>query len=112
MTEHEGKLSPEALRRVAERFRVLGSASRLAIVNALMSGPRSMSELADATGLEQSNLSRHTAELERAGCVARRRDGRQVFVEIADESLYELCEIVCGAIRGQAGDLERMFDAS
>ncbi len=108
----EGKLPPEALAQVAERFRVLGSTSRLGIVNALMQGPRTMAELAAATGLEQSNLSRHAAELERAGCVRRNRSGRNVIVEIADPSLFALCDIVCGALRERADDVRRMFGAA
>jgi DNA-binding transcriptional ArsR family regulator len=108
----QGKLPPEALTRVADRFRVLGSTSRLSIVNALMGGARSMTELSGATGLEQSNLSRHTAELERAGCVRRIRRGRQVFVEIADPSLFALCDIVCGSLREHADAVRRMFGAA
>ena len=105
----EGKLPPEALMQVAERFRVLGSPSRLRILNLLMDGPRPMAELAEASGLEQSNLSRHVAELERAGCVRRHKQGRTVQVEIADPTLHALCEMVCGALREQADQARSAF---
>jgi len=91
-------LSEEMLERVARRFRVLGVPSRLRILGALMDGPLSMAELEEATGLEQSNLSRQVTELERAGCAARQRHGRFVEVEIADPTLAALCELVCGAL--------------
>ena len=74
--ESLGLLPAEALDGVASRFRVLSSASRLRILNALMEGPRSMGELVELTSLEQSNLSRHVALLERGGCVARHREGQ------------------------------------
>ena len=90
-------LPPERLEIVARRFRVLGVPSRLRILDTLMSGALGMGALAEATGLEQSNLSRQVTELEREGCVARRRQGREVVVEIADPTLRELCALVCRA---------------
>lgn len=87
---------------VAARFRALSEPSRLRVLNALMDGPRGMGDLMQFTGLRQSNLSRQVTELERAGCVARERRGREVVVWIADPSLAALCELVCGALRKQA----------
>ncbi len=95
--KHPG-LPEHLLEDVAQRFRALGVPSRLRILNALMNGPLGMSELEEATGLEQSNLSRQVTELERAGCVVRLRAGRTVEVEIADPTLHALCELVCGAL--------------
>ena len=91
-------LPPEALGAIAARFRVLSSPSRLRVLNALMAGPLHMGELASLTGLEQSNLSRHVAAMEQGGCVARRREGQRVYVEIIDPTLKPLCEVVCGAL--------------
>ena len=96
-------LPEHLLEAVAQRFRTLGVPSRLRILNALMSGPMGMSELEDSTGLEQSNLSRQVTELEREGCVERRRSGREVEVELVDESLPELCDLVCGALAEKVG---------
>ncbi len=97
-----GGLPDVLLGEVARRFQALSSVSRLKIVNALMGGPLAMSALQAATGLEQSNLSRQVAELERAGCVARTRDGRRVTVEIADPTLEALCHLVCGSLKERA----------
>jgi DNA-binding transcriptional ArsR family regulator len=98
----QGKTKPalpeHLLEAAARRFRALGVPSRLRILNALMDGSLGMSKLAEATGLEQSNLSRQVTELEREGCVVRRREGRSVEVEIADQTLRELCALVCGAL--------------
>ncbi len=95
-------LPEELLAAVAARFRVLGTPSRLRILDALMAGPMGMTALGEATGLEASNLSRQLAELERAGCVSRTRVGREVQAQVSDPSLRELCELVCGALRNQA----------
>jgi DNA-binding transcriptional ArsR family regulator len=99
-------LSEAQLELVAARFRALAVPSRLRVLNALMNGALSMGELAEATGLQQSNLSRQVTELERAGCVARDRVGREVTVRMADPTLAKLCELVCGSLQQQA-DAER-----
>ncbi len=95
-------MTEELLAAVARRFRALASPSRLKVLNALMGGPMTMGELAVATGLEQSNLSRQVAELEQESCVSRSREGRRVRVAIEDPTLFALCDLVCGALREQA----------
>ena len=95
-------LTQAQLQAVARRFRALGVPSRLRVLDALMAGPLAMGELAEATGLSQSNLSRQVTELELEGCVARERQGREVEVRISDPTLQQLCELVCGAIARKA----------
>jgi ArsR family transcriptional regulator len=95
-------LSDAQLELVADRFRTLGVPSRLRVLNALMDGPLGMGELGRATGLQQSNLSRQVSELERAGCVAREREGRKVVVRISDPTLAKLCDLVCASLRRHA----------
>ena len=92
-------MSDELIQAVAARFRLLGAPSRLKILNAVLDGPRTMTELQDLTGLEQSNLSRRVGELEAGGCVVRRRQGRQVVVEPADGSMQQLCSLVCDSLK-------------
>lgn len=96
------QLSEAQLEAVARRFRALAVPSRLRVLNALMNGPIAMGELAETTGLSQSNLSRQITELELAGCVLRERNGREVTVHIADPTLQQLCELVCGSLAEQA----------
>ena len=95
-------LPGELVEAVARRFRTLGVPSRLRIVSSLMGGPLGMAELEHATGLGQSNLSRQVTELEREGCVSRVRSGRTVEVEIADPTLFKLCDLVCSAVGERA----------
>jgi DNA-binding transcriptional ArsR family regulator len=102
-------LTTAQLEQVAARFRALSAPSRLRVLNALMRGPLGMDALAAASGLQQSNLSRQVAELERAGCVARERDGRQVVVRIVDQTLRQLCALVCGSLQQQAAADEAVW---
>ena len=91
-------LSEEALRLVASRFRVLSDPNRLKILNTLMAGEHGVGELLEATGLEQSNVSRHLAVLKREGLVERESIGNRAVYRISEPSVVQLCEIVCGGI--------------
>jgi ArsR family transcriptional regulator len=83
---------------VAARFRVLGEAGRLAILAALQEGEKSVTELAEATGRSQPNVSQHLASLTRAGLVASRREGNRVFYRTADPHVARICRVVCDSL--------------
>ncbi len=91
-------LPPEALEIVAQRFRALGDPTRLALLQALFSGERTVQELCELTPTSQANASKHLALLLERGLVARRRDGLFVYYRIADASLQRLCRLVCGSL--------------
>lgn len=93
------KLSDQALELIAARFRVLSEASRLRLLAALEGGERNVSELVEVTGLTQANVSRHLSVLTDAGILARRKEGLNVFYGIADPTIFELCEHVCGSLQ-------------
>lgn len=91
-------LSANTLEFVAGRFRVLAEPSRLQLLDALRVGERSVSELVDATGLGQTNVSRHLQILLTAGLVRRRREGTHAMYSLADTSVLALCDLACGGI--------------
>jgi DNA-binding transcriptional ArsR family regulator len=92
-------LAGEALELVATRFRVLGEASRLKLIQALNGNERSVNDLTQATGLTQANASRHLQTLTDAGVLKRRKQGLQVFYSVADKNIFNLCEHVCGSLQ-------------
>jgi ArsR family transcriptional regulator len=92
-------LSDGALELVAARFRVLGEASRLKLIQALRPGEKSVSDLLGATGLAQANASRHLQTLTQAGILSRRKEGLKVLYSIADPGIFNLCEHVCGSVK-------------
>lgn len=57
-----------------------------------------MQELCELTGMNQANVSKHLSVLAEQGIVKKRRQGLFVFYSIGDSTIYELCEIVCGAV--------------
>jgi DNA-binding transcriptional ArsR family regulator len=91
-------LSREALEILARRFRALGDATRLALLQALFQGERTVQELCAETGTTQANASKHLALLFEQGLVARRRDGLFMRYRIADATLEPLCRLVCGSL--------------
>ncbi|MBK8727403.1 MAG: winged helix-turn-helix transcriptional regulator [Holophagaceae bacterium] len=99
-------LSPELMMRVAERFRLLGDAQRLGLLQALRGGERSLElsvgELAERTGTSIPNASKHLKQLCQAGMILRRQEGTTVYYAIADPSVFELCEVVCGGLERAA----------
>jgi ArsR family transcriptional regulator len=92
------KASPENLAPIADYFKVLSEVSRLQILNCLRSGAMNVTELADATGLGQANLSKHLKMLTQAGILSRQPRGVSVYYEISDPMIFELCELVCDRI--------------
>ena len=88
-------LSEEALILIASWFRTLAEPSRLKILKALEEEEKNITELVEATGLTQANVSRHVQSLVDAGMVGRRREGLTAICFIADPSITELCDNVC-----------------
>lgn len=97
-------LPPEALEQVAAYFQALSEPTRLRILNFLRAGERNVGDLAQACGYTAANVSRHLAMLMQHGLVTRETRGTSVYYRIADESVYALCDLVCGNI---ARKLER-----
>lgn len=106
-------MSDEALEIIAARFRALGEPSRLKLIRALLGGEKSVGQLTDLTALTQANTSRHLQTLTEAGILGRRKEGLSVIYFIADESIPNLCQHVCGVIhRRHASHAESLRPAA
>jgi DNA-binding transcriptional ArsR family regulator len=91
-------MTDAALELVARRFAVLAEPMRLRLIQALCDGERNVSDLVEATGGTQANVSRHLQTLIAAHVLRRRKEGLQVFYAIADPTIMKLCELVCGSL--------------
>lgn len=67
----------------AQRLRVLADASRLAVLEILMDGPKYVWEVNADLNLEQSLLSHHLKILREEGFVESARDGKAVLYQLA-----------------------------
>jgi ArsR family transcriptional regulator len=92
------QLSEEALGLVAQRFKALSEPMRLRLIMALMSGEKNVSQLVEHCEATQANVSRHLQTLTDAGILKRRKEGLNVYYDIADPKVFELCDLVCGSV--------------
>ena len=95
-------LPPEAMLEVAAYFQALSEPTRLKILNLLREGERYVGELAQLCGFTAANISRHLSLLTQRGLLARESRGNAVYYRIAEDSIYALCDLVCGNIVRQA----------
>jgi DNA-binding transcriptional ArsR family regulator len=100
-------LTNEALTQVASYFQALAEPTRLQILNLLREKERNVGELAQLCACTSANVSRHLTLLTQRGLVARESRGNSAYYSVADPSIYELCDLVCGSI---ARKLERAAD--
>ncbi len=103
-------LPAELLEHVAERFRVLGDATRLGIIRSLLDdGEQNVGQLVDRLGTSQANVSKHLRVLHDARIVSRRTEGTSAYYAVIDPSLMPVCAIVCDRLREQVADDARTF---
>lgn len=99
------------IERIAERFRVLGEPMRIALLEALRDGEATVTDLQEATGASQQNVSKHLGVLLRVGIVDRRRKGNFAVYSIADPAVFSLCEEVCGGLRRELDELDSLLQS-
>lgn len=91
-------VSDRAIELLAARFRVLGDPTRLRIIQNLQYDELSVSELTQLCGTSQPNVSKHLKYMLQAGILGRRQDGPVVFYRVVDNTVFELCNLVCGSM--------------
>ena len=95
---------------IAQRFRLLGEPTRVKLLDAMRSGPATAADLQAATGASQQNVSKHLGMLIDSGMVRRVKDGNRAYFSIADDTLFDLCEQVCGSLRRQIAQLDSLLE--
>ncbi len=96
------RLAPAVLDLVADRFRVLGEPARLTLLQALRDAPRTVGELAEATGLSPANVSKHLQILHAARFLERHKEGLYVYYGLAGNDIFRLCDIMCDRLAAEA----------
>lgn len=104
------ELSDDTLEQVAGRFKVLSEPTRLRILRALQPGERTVGELVEELDTSQANVSKHLGILRRHQMVARRKEGPTRVYRIADESIFRLCDLVCGRLEEEVRARRRALE--
>jgi ArsR family transcriptional regulator len=105
-------LSDQALELIAARFKVLSEPTRLRLLIALETGEKNVTELVEATGAAQANVSRQLQALSGSGLLGRRKEGLNVFYYIADPTIFDLCGHVCASLQKRIAHSSRIFEPS
>jgi ArsR family transcriptional regulator len=95
----------------AELCKVLTDPKRLALLNALRSGDRSVGELAETIRSTLANTSQHLAVMRSAGLVEGTRDGTTVRYRLAEPAIIAACDIVSGIVERRHASGARTVDA-
>ncbi|MCL4294569.1 MAG: winged helix-turn-helix domain-containing protein [Anaerolineae bacterium] len=80
----------QAIALQAKLFRGFADPSRLSILEALRSGPLTVSEVVAITGLSQPNTSNHLGCLRDCGLVVAEQAGRYVTYRLSDDRVGQL----------------------
>ena len=77
----------------AEFFKVLAHPARLAILDQLRTGAKSVNELQMAIGADQSTVSQQLARLRSGNIVDTRKEGTAVYYSIRDQMIFQLLDV-------------------
>ena len=97
-----GKTKRVALEKIAASFRALSEPTRLAILQELKPGPKTVNQLVKSVGLSQANISKQLGILRDAGFLAREQRGTSAYYSISDRMVMDLCALVCDRLNKQA----------
>ncbi len=95
-------MTPALVAEVAERFKALGEPTRLQLLMALRTGERTVTELVEATGLGQANVSKHLQLLSSAGFVKRTKRGIFAHYALAGDEIFAMCDVMCARVDEQS----------
>jgi len=77
----------------AEFFKVLSHPARLAILDHLRSGEKSVNELQTLMEADQSTISQQLSRLRNGNLVDTRKDGTTVYYSVRDPMIFELMDV-------------------
>jgi len=93
------QIPKENVRAASEGLKAIAHELRLTVLCLLLSGPMTVSELLEATGAEQTNLSKHLSRMRMLGLLEAKKQGNFVQYRIANPAwgnvIMSLKEIYC-----------------
>ncbi|MGI6241214.1 MAG: ArsR/SmtB family transcription factor [Candidatus Omnitrophota bacterium] len=87
-------IDPRILERAAKTLKALAHPDRLRIVEELRSRERAVGELTEKLGLAQAIVSKHLAQLKRAGVLESRTDANFRYYSLANPRVMEILNCI------------------
>lgn len=102
MNDSRAKLMADILKALAHPVRVM-------IVEALTERDLCVCELNELASIDQSGISRHLAQLKKAGIVTDRRDGMKVYYHLESPCILRAFECTLQVIESETKRKETLF---
>lgn len=90
--------------------KVLGNAHRLALIEYLAQGERSVESLAQVAGLSVANTSQHLQQLRQAGLVETRREGQRIYYRLSGDDVIALLEAIRQVATRHLAEIDQLVD--
>lgn len=94
----------------SELCKTLANPKRQEIMDSLRDGEMSVNELVKATGIAQANLSQHLAIMRARGVLISRRDGANVYYDIANPKICQAFDLLTEVMQEQQVKNDRAID--
>ena len=94
----------------ADFCKAMANSSRLQIMHVLREKSMRVADIANATNLSQSVVSRQLAILRNTGVVNSRRQGNEIIYHLTDENIGKLCDLVRQLLSDQAQRQSQVFE--
>ena len=88
--------------------KALSNANRLALLELVAQGARSVEQLAKVSGLSMANASQHLQELRQAGLVTARKEGLRVYYELSGDDVIELLDVIRRVAEDRIAEVQRL----
>jgi len=83
----------------AEFCKTFSHPIRLAVIDLLRDGEKSVAELQKSLGVRQTTVSQHLAILRRIGVVTSRNEGRVVYYKLSDDRIIKAYDLIDRVIK-------------
>jgi ArsR family transcriptional regulator len=97
--------------RQAKIAQAIGHPLRLEIIDCLKDGERCVCDIAEHTGAERSNVSRHLSLMVAAGVLEHRKEGLKVIYQLKCPCILDFFTCISGVLKEQARESRKLLAA-
>ncbi len=94
----------------SEVCKTLASPKRLEIINALKEGEKTVGELVEILGVPKANVSQHLAVMRLKGILRSRREGVNIYYQIANQKVVQACTLMREVLTEQMEERSKLIN--